>query len=313
MSLLKLLRDARTGPSSFLHQYLLNAGKSKLAIHAFVEGQDDRSFYLPFLRSAFRGSAQLYLYVCRGKRNVYKAFDQVQPRLLAEDHAVYFVDKDLDDLIPEAFPDAEQIYVTETYSIENYLVSERSVEEVWSDSFGQAPGGDAFELVLDSFNQARAAFYELSSYIAAWTIHHRRLGTRPQIANLRMDQIASLSEDLKWHQKVENGELVAVLDECCHVETTDTWYSEANQLVELTRSQDSGAITKGKHDLWFLVKFLARLRSNVEKAAAEEGRKLRVSFQITETNAVELLTPRIDTPPRLEAFLTRIRIRLGLE
>lgn len=313
MGFLDLLRRAREGRSSILHQYLLNAGKAPLSIHAFYEGRHDRIFYDGFLRSEFGGRAQLFSYVCGNKRSVYHAHEVIQPKLRAEDIALYFVDKDLDDLVPVQFPESEEIFVTDLYSIENYLVTRSMFERVWTELFRQEPHGAAFERMCECFSDALATFHQLSHQIAAWTIHHRRRGAAPQTNNIDMRRIFEISNDLILSAVAEGDGLIPILDDCCRVETSEEWAKERDELVALAESQPAKAISKGKMELWLLVEFLRAVRRLLEEAAAAEGRRLALSFAITESNAMEILGPRVEMPASLQEFFQQAARRMDPE
>lgn len=303
MALIDLLRKARAGRSSILHQYLLNSGKASLAIHAFVEGRHDRIFYGGFLRGLVGG--RVFTYVCGNKRSVYYAYKQVQPRLRADDYALYFVDKDLDDLIPVEFPSANEIYVTDHYSIENYLVTFTVVESVWVDHYRQEPTGEGFERLKECFTESREAFHVIARQIAAWTIHHRRRGAKPQTNNIDLRRLVEISSDLALSALAKDDETIQILDDCCQVETTGDWDKERDDLRDLVDSQPAKAVTKGKFELGFLVAFLRAVRNLLEQVAEAEGSHLATSFVITEGNAMEILGSRVEVPTSLREFLER--------
>jgi hypothetical protein len=68
-------------------------------VHAFFEGHDDEVFYRRFLEQYVAAGSRLYGYRCDGKQRVYEAFSQITARYPAIRSVLFFVDKDLDDIL----------------------------------------------------------------------------------------------------------------------------------------------------------------------------------------------------------------------
>ena len=126
------LRRERENPRTAFLQFLLNA-KLPNIIHSFFEGQDDLSFYTNFINSFTQDPDKLHLtYICGDKEGVYKAYGLVM-KANRPGTFLFFVDKDLSDILNEKYLQATNIYVTEFYSIENYIVTEYMLRRIWAE------------------------------------------------------------------------------------------------------------------------------------------------------------------------------------
>src|SRR5216683_627388 len=112
------LRNERESPTAAYHQFLLKASKFPGDVHAFFEGQDDVSFYTNFLHRFTSNSKGIHPYRCGNKRGVYEAHGKVH-QMRRRERVVFFVDKDLSDILNEDWEGSQDIYVTDSSSIEN--------------------------------------------------------------------------------------------------------------------------------------------------------------------------------------------------
>jgi hypothetical protein len=123
MTFLDELKRARISPISVYHQFLLKNHSSPDGVHVFFEGDADFSFYTGFLHRFIPSSKRLFPYRCGSKANVYDTHSKVMsapPKGIV----LFFVDKDFSDILNENYPAADNIYVTDYYSVENYVVTE---------------------------------------------------------------------------------------------------------------------------------------------------------------------------------------------
>jgi hypothetical protein len=97
MSFLDDLRAQRTSPQAAWLIFIGAFRKGTLDLFLFLEGHDDVSFYLPYVRLRWKNRGELLPLVCKGKDAVVAIMPRVRSIL---DHAwrgLFFVDKDLDD------------------------------------------------------------------------------------------------------------------------------------------------------------------------------------------------------------------------
>ena len=169
MSFLDTLREARRNPLVAYQQFVLHYHRTLNDIHAFVEGRDDPSFYLTFLRQvAQHNLSEIHVYRCNTKKGVYEAHSKVMPVVRGPSFVLFFVDKDHSDLTGEAYETAHNVYVTDFYSIENYLVSEEMFKRVWEDFLNPANLSIDYLTIASKFRDEINRFYKYALPLSAW-------------------------------------------------------------------------------------------------------------------------------------------------
>lgn len=92
------------------------------------EGPDDRVIYGLWINK-IAGDIKYEAYQCNGKKQVLQLFDILkEDKTGLGDRVYYFVDKDFDGL--QGRENSERIFMTDRYSIENYVVDEDVLENV---------------------------------------------------------------------------------------------------------------------------------------------------------------------------------------
>ena len=130
---LQRLKEARESPAVLkIRIAQIRSQRPSTPIFAF-EGDDDKIVYARWI-SRIQGALSYEPFVCKGKREVRKLKDVLFRDLNGLSEGVYFfVDRDFDDLF--GFVDSIGVFLTDKYSIENYLVSEEVLEKILRDEF----------------------------------------------------------------------------------------------------------------------------------------------------------------------------------
>lgn len=304
MSLIDLLRCARSKPVSVVHEFKLYHDPRRVQIHAFVEGHGDRAFYSEFIRPRLSANARLYTYNCKGKRAVLDTMTKLRGELPEARTLLFFIDKDLDDLLPEEL-DYGEAFCTDGYSIENY-VDEQSAVFSWMEA-AFVIRGVTYDLssLTDAFEKERRRFRKRMLGLMAWILAHRRAGNKPVLSAIDLAKIFQLDEAGRTiRRKVSEGYLVH-LDKVTQVETTREILVDALAWGRLLKKTEPRVWLRGKFVVWFLVQFIRRTEEALHKSALEEGGSVKCSVQFHEENLVELLVPKIAEPARLSEFLNR--------
>ena len=131
MTFKNILNSSRAEYSVIKLKFLLNVNSHGIGIHAFFEGNTDESFYGTHIRNRMIGNLRLYSYNCNNKEGVYEVQQKLNYGEFNDEISMFFVDKDLDDIIPVYREFCPDIYVTTYYSIESFLVTKEIIEQVW--------------------------------------------------------------------------------------------------------------------------------------------------------------------------------------
>jgi hypothetical protein len=301
----ELRKNRKTSSTAFL-RFLQN--QSPNSVHVFVEGDDDPSFYRNALNRYCKDNHNIHYHECGGKAQVYRTRETIQKREEVPDWAqsmilIYFVDKDLSDILAEDYPNEADIFVTDYYSIENYLVSETMLEIVLTDLFnfysGEKPDIAA---IRQRFHTELQRFYEYVEEIMLWGIYHKRIGSAFSFSDIKLHHFLEIGTDLSLKTIVDTHEWIASLDDMCQIVTDSQFQNQTPELKKIISNREPKHYIRGKFEIWFLVKFLQRLASVLK---TDVNISLRYSQGLMgERDIVKTLGPRFHPfPERLHSFL----------
>ena len=302
------LRHERENPRAAFLLFLFNDAKVPKSIHAFVEGKNDASFYTNFVLNAILNSDNMYpMYICGDKEGVYKAHSLVMnnnPR----GTTLFFVDKDLSDIFNENWLKASNIYVTDYYSVENYLVSDSMLLRIWTELLHFTPVTvDFSEFYREKFYMELERFYQFVLPITAWGIYLRQKGKRPNLKNLRFSDYFVFTEDLTLEksEKAKRIGNIKFIEQACGVQIDADGQPEVDIIINNLSALSPKNYIYGKLELSFFVKFVGGLVSLMHKniTELEIGGRVSMKTQMNEQNAIEILGPRVKVPRSLEKFL----------
>lgn len=301
MSFLNMLREARFSPSAAFQQFALQYPKTKNEIHAFVEGRDDPSFYLSFILRVVPDINKIHLYRCKNKRGVYDAYSKAMPLVKKPSFVLFFVDKDHSDLIGENYETAPNIYVTDLYSIENYVVSEAMFRRIWEDFFNTSNFMLDYDTVASKFKKELNRFYEYALPLSAWIVFNRRKGLKPNVNNVKLNEIYTFNQDLTI-QFSSIKDLFAHLDRVCGINCAEDLTTVLPLIISELAKMDPKKHIRGKYELWFFIKFIEKMIVVLKDTCTQDNESFKVRTQIGEANAVEILGPRVQMPESLKDF-----------
>lgn len=303
---LEILADSLTAPTVSLHDFLLQVNPREKTIHSFFEGKTDESFYGTFIRRIKKTGCKLKTYICGNKDSVYFQFDKLAGRRLRNQQLLFFVDKDLEDIIPNERTCDDSIYTTDYYSIENYMVNKVMLEQIWAEIFRQSSGHEPYDLLCDKFSKALLDFHEFMVIVMSWILYHGRNHQYDRKGKLKLDcvklkKIYKIDRELNFSLNVSVDEIVKILDEQTKNKTYSfIWNGYKESLADELKQYDRKCFVRGHFELEFFVYFISSLRITVE---ASTGKPIKTPIDINDGNAVDILGPRVTLPPSLEAFL----------
>ncbi|AFZ33595.1 hypothetical protein Glo7428_5217 (plasmid) [Gloeocapsa sp. PCC 7428] len=328
MGLLEDLREVSAEASAY-QEFLLHYKPKVKTIHAFFEGNDDLSFYNGFIEQIIlsqidQTSYTYYQYFCGNKDKVYKVYQKVAPRLCLKSRAFFFVDKDFSDFLSEAYPCSDNIYVTDYYSIENFLVTKRILQRVWQEIYHinntqmylLLENADlSYEIVETKFVRELSKFYCWMTSIIAWIIYIRKKGQKLNLNNVDLGKIFYIDDHLEIFKKVPKPyhSKLQYLEKVTGVSTSKgAWLeilSEARKLRKIF-GLNPKTYVRGKYELWFLVQFLDKLEKCLRDLIKGYGKPFNVRTRVSQENAIEILGPRVSCPDSLKFFLINHRNNL---
>lgn len=299
MTFLNKLNAARNSAISAFHVFLLKYTESDNDIHAFFEGFEDSSFYVNVIKRFAAADRKIHVYQCGSKANVFDAFHKVSDRVGDAGTVLFFVDKDLSDILGEVYVEAPNIYTTEYYSIENYLVSEEMLETIWQDILRPKEEIVDFRVVLEKYREEYIRFCGFMVSVMAWVICMRKLNQKLNLNNVSLSKIYIINDEMTLELSAEaksSGETV-LFESMCNTKTHADCTKYYNDVILMLQNTSPKSYIRGKFELWFFVNFTSKLL----RILHDMGVKSRV--QLMEASAVEFLGPRMNPPQSLLQFL----------
>lgn len=297
MNLKSLLDEAKNSLAVLRHNLLLSNGANVL--HCFFEGQTDESFYGAHIRLHLQTGKKLVSHFCGNKDSVYQAFTELNKKICPPSLGLFFVDKDLDDLIPIQRVIDPVIYVTNTYSIENYLAEIHVIERAIAEIYRLGSGHSACNAFAQAYKTGYSKCAIFFTHLTAWILFHRRKGNRPNLNNIKLEHICQINQNFQFSAETLVA-AIPLLDQWTQVSTPEDYLSAHHTILngELA-NYSTESILRGKFILWFVVIFLKVVRNNIEVHPPIR----KISTEISIKNALDLLGPRCTTPPSLNRYL----------
>jgi len=279
---------------------LINYDPNSSRVHAFVEGTPDLAFYRIFLER-YTTADNLYMYNCEGKARVYEVYQNIVARFPRSRLVLFFVDKDLDDIIGQAWPVDPRIFITEVYSVENYLVCEGVASRFLADFVKVKKLEVDFTPVVAQMTAQLRGFYLMVLPVMAWIVTLRRVGKRPNLAGVNLGEFMILVDSGIARRKGTHA--FAYLQSVTGISLPPgVWKQVRQTCVELKRMYHKRYV-RGKFEAWFMLEFLKRLIAELGAVAKHSGGSISISAQLHESNFAQLLVRGLPIPLSLESFL----------
>lgn len=247
------MRSARKGSSVLkLNLVSLRSSLPTMPIFAF-EGKDDKSAYFHWTRRV-RHDLEYHPFPCDGKEQVLLLRDVVERDMSGLSRSVYFfVDRDFDDLRGQQ--ESKNIFMTDAYAIENYLVDEDVLNELLKNEFNchlEISNANDIKLV---FRKLYERFLELTYQINLHLFVIRKLGLK--LTCPLPEKITKIVEISLDDVKYKNCELISLVrsEREISLDEINFYRDEFNNLTPALRY-------RGKFAMMFFMKWLEELASD---------------------------------------------------
>ncbi|MBW3498222.1 DUF4435 domain-containing protein [Janthinobacterium sp. NKUCC08_JDC] len=171
---LKRMKDSKGEPAVLKARFVtLRSHLPDGFVFAF-EGNDDKTVYSHWIRKLSPGLIYEH-FLCNGKFFVLQLKGILERDLNGLDKQVYFfVDRDFDDL--QGSEATDRIFMTDQYSIENYLVCESVVDEVLKHEVHCHSEPKIRRSIVDLFSKAYSQFLNVTKEHNHYLFAVRRIG-----------------------------------------------------------------------------------------------------------------------------------------
>jgi hypothetical protein len=266
-----------------------------------VEGEPDRLFYRQHIHGLGINLQDIFIYNCDGKAAVYQTYQDIIARYPSCIRTLFFVDKDVDDIVGRQWPTDPRIFVTKVYSVENYVICREAMNRYFSDFVKVRRVEISIDSALDRFEQELEVFHRKMLSIMAWIVVARRSGSNPNLNNINLGEIFEVSDNgLKRRQRVSRFDY---LKRTAGVNQPSTIWRQVHLTCKELRRLPAKCFVRGKFEAWFFVGAGCRISDGLRRVSAETGSSVGVSAQLTTSSFIQLLSGGIPPPSELSSFL----------
>jgi hypothetical protein len=205
-------------------------------------------------------------------------------------------------------PKSKSFFVTNYYSIENYLVNVDTVEIVWTDIYKLPQNDPRLAQVLQQFQLGHKRFIQLIGPMMAWGIAQKKQEPKLALAekrsekglnlnNANLKKVFELDSDLKPFKKSSGFENLKKATAFNHQLNFASFKNELNKIKGLEPKK----YIRGKFELWYLISFLIELSKIL--TTKNQPKRAVIKVQLTYENAIEILGGKVPYPKLLNDFL----------
>ncbi|HBP5743706.1 TPA: DUF4435 domain-containing protein [Pseudomonas aeruginosa] len=288
------MREQRGIPQVALQAYNLVRSKNPDVVVCVFEGRDDVIFYETLFQRI--GTTVKYVSFVANGKDLLLGLRALLSK--SEEHPdkvnIYFADKDFDGL--KSYPVGEDIYVTDTYSIENSLVCGEVLEKILrSDLKCDHSEDDAIAHIMEEFNSLLRE-YEEKLRSTNLIIYHCR----------KRDIVLPSIEDAKNFFSVTNDSVKLKFDNPLAI----LKWPDSHQAESIAQSEEEfNALCplkdwRGKFLFYFFQEFI---KNQVQRRTSSPAEVFKSRARVTFNPKTELRTFAVfcDMPKGLETFVKR--------
>lgn len=314
MTFIDVLEEAGNIPEAsyikFLHQYKF----TNKTLHFFFEGLDDQSFYVNFIENIFPEDYTFHYYVCNGKGNVYTNHNDINWTVYNKNRVLFFTDKDLDDILGIAYTKDENIFETQYYSIENYLVTSevycRFLREIC-----YITDNDVIDDLKEIFLTQLDKFSELMTQISAWVVYCRKNRLDINLSDIDISKLFKITSTFEVKRNVSSGHKNPFEYICAATKTAYYNFKEIKDIAtNLKQIRPAKKFLRGKYEIWFLYAFckntiditIPELNKEIKKHNQANKIKLtkcKMTIAVKRENIIQITAPRVRLPSDVSDFL----------
>lgn len=295
----KFLSDAATAEIAVVHEFRILYAQDDRSFHAFVEGGEDRLFYLPEVRRRLERTRVLHCHVCNGKPKLSAIRAELHRLEFDTARYVFFADRDYDDFLGTQIETDDRTYITDYYSIESEFSSHEAVELLLTDFGGMSKADPNYKKITEGYLLGFNEFAQRIRPLSAWILSMRERGSRPNLNNSSMANVFEITS--LGRIKRRKGSFEA-FRKSVGLEHEESACLPTLKWVRKLRPADSKKWIRGKYEAWFFRTYLLVLAT---KLFSKSTSKWKVPSPLREDRICEALGGRLPIPSSLEVFLDR--------
>ncbi len=305
MSILNQLEESLKSDIPAYMEFLRRFNPKKKQIFVFYEGDEDAAFYQQFIWKVKGVDVSLEEIVAGCKNNVIKIHDSLDWDHYNKNQIIFIVDRDLSYWLEEKEAFDNNVFVTDGYSFENYIVNKLSFID-WIERFmGFARASKTeIERMAREFEDVLYSFRELMMPIMAKAVVAKRRDRTISLSDYKLTNHLSFTVEVnhitvklndanainrKWKLQIEDSDDVAIQ-------------------IEKFRKDKSHYWVRGKWDIYFMAYLGDFMRQHAKIFAPSlQKEKLNPVCDVSCTKCSTALAPywKKPVPQSLELFINQ--------
>lgn len=303
--MIKIHRKAIDSISPLYHEFLSRFKKNNKSVYGFVEGKEDISFYIGFIQQIIPADWKIDLWAAGNRDKVIQLHSTINWSKFQRARIVFFIDRDLSDFIGEQLPNYSNIFITEGYSIENYIINRTTCNRLLCEILNLIvlPKSEQ-DCILNLFEEQLKVFVDALIPIMAWILYWKRTGEKPCLNDIYMKHIFTLTAGKvnMNNQPHMRKSIPEYIHNQCNVQYKDK-LDISHIEKELKNAGNHKMIVRGKYLRWFLIEFALSVHKNIGKISSTIKSPPKTHISLGQSNGIILIAPRARIPEALLLFL----------
>lgn len=307
MTMLKTHEDAIKSSNTAYHEFLLYYKAKEKLVYGFVEGKEDPSFYRSLIQNNLPNGWAVKLIQAGNKNKVFQVYDDMNWTVYSPRRVCFFVDRDLMEFLGSVVPTAENIYITDKYSIENDLAEfsllEIALEEVMNVT---CLTPDERQKIKQMFEINCEVFSNVMTPIMAQIILWKRSEEQPCLDDIQPKDFFSFNSyviTLKEEFEIRDSRVEYIGQRCNLTCSSSALLTDTER--EFREKKGPEKYIRGKYVIWFFVECILRIYEFIGELCAKYSKKPKVHVSLSQKNALIILGPRARMPESLRDFIKR--------
>lgn len=300
----KLVAEKENINEAFLKlKQCYNASPDAKELYFLVEGPDDSVYYYTKATQALTDTLNIRLIIAGNRKKVVEAYQAINWKDFLPFRVLFFVDRDLSDFTGEYTPIADNVYVTDKYSIENDYCSKLAFIKTIK-VFGGLIDIDSLdeEALLRFYDDSLKFFYSYMTPLMGRILYWRKSGIKCNLNNINCRNLFHFDNcilTLKSEYSVEEDRFKYLHSNC------SVFYevmSTNDSVLELCKRTTPDVFTRGKQIAQFFCYIVNYVFINAHLIIPSR-RSAKPSITLGEKNFVSQLVSVMQIPITLSNFI----------
>jgi hypothetical protein len=305
MDMLEVHKDALSSSVVPYHKFLNYYKATACVVYGFVEGKEDPSFYRGKIESYLDEKWDVVLIPAGKKDKVLEAFNEMDWSRFPKKRVCFFVDRDLSDFLDREKPSAENLYVTDNYSIENDVITFGTMARVLEEVLNITElDPKETELVKKLFHFNLSTFREAMVPVMSQILIWRRNGAKAELNDINIKKIfkfesGKINLEETFASSISRVEYAA---KCVSAEmaTVDDLTKAEKEFREKLGPEK---YTRGKYLLWFFIECANKIHGEIPKFCIKHSTPPKKRLSLGFSNSMVTVAPLTRCPKSLRIFI----------